>query len=84
MVQDTTELDYTFQELASRHGKAARQARLSLSFGKVRLLPPRHSSKKAPLTIWIVRVWEQTQPQGEEGLEWVLLTSVAVSTLKEA
>ncbi len=36
------------------------------------------------MTVWVVRVWEEQAPAGEEPLEWVLLTSVPTTTLEQA
>jgi Transposase DNA-binding len=64
----------------------ARVAHVALSFGCLRLLPPEHqpASQGRPLVVWVVRVWEPEPPEGVEGLEWVLLTSVATATLGQA
>lgn len=51
--------------------------------GQLTLLPPRNEPRasKDSLTVWIIRVWEEPPaqgeeplPQGEELLEWLLLT----------
>ena len=34
--------------------------------------------------MWVIRVWEEQAPEGEEPLEWVLLTSVPTTTLEHA
>jgi hypothetical protein len=39
---------------------------------------------KQPVTVWVIRVWQEQAPEGEESLEWVLLTSVPTHTLEEA
>jgi len=64
----------------------ARMARVVISFGCLRLLPPQNqpSSLWRPLVVWVVRVWEPEPPEGAEGLEWVLLTSVLTATLAQA
>ncbi len=73
-------------EVPARHGRQARSTQLQLAFGQMTLLPPRHEPRasKEPLTVWVVRVWEEQAPEGEEPLEWVLLTSVATTTLEQA
>ena len=73
-------------ELPARHGHQARSAQLQLAFGQMMLLPPRHDPRESrePLTVWVIRVWEEQAPQGEEPLEWILLTSVPTTTLEEA
>ncbi len=73
-------------ELPARHGHQKRSAQLQLACGQMTLLPPRHEPRanKEPLTVWVIRVWEEQAPEGEEPLEWVLLTSVPTTTLEEA
>ncbi len=73
-------------EVPARHGRQARSTQLQLSFGQMTLLPPRHEPRasKEPLTVWVIRVWEEQAPEGEEPLEWILLTSVPTTTLEEA
>ena len=34
--------------------------------------------------VWIIRVWEEQAPDGEEPLEWLLVTSVPTTTLEQA
>src|SRR5438034_7836086 len=73
-------------ELPARHGHQKRDAQLQLAFGQMTLLPPRHQPRagKEPLTVWVIRVGEEQAPEGEEPLEWVLLTSVPTTTLEQA
>jgi hypothetical protein len=70
---------------ATKQSKA-RVAHVVLSFGCLRLLPPQNqqSSELRPLVVWVVRVWEPEPPEGVEGLEWVLLTSVPTATVAQA
>lgn len=69
-------------EVKARHGRAARQTQLHLAYGPMTLLPPRYEPRAGPETIqvWVIRVWEEQAPEGEEPLEWVLLTSVPTTT----
>ncbi len=73
-------------EVPARHGRQARSTQLQLAFGQMTLLPPRHDPRESrdPLTVWVVRVWEEQAPAGEEPLEWILLTSVPTTTLEQA
>ena len=70
---------------ASKQTKA-RVAHVVISFGALRLLPPQHqpAGELRPLVVWVVRVWEPEPPEGVEGLEWVLLTSVPTATVEQA
>jgi hypothetical protein len=73
-------------ELPATKGRKARTAHLSLSYGKVRLLPPQKGPDKVlpPLLVWGVRAWEDSPPEGEASLEWILLTSIPTESLEEA
>ena len=73
-------------EVPARHGHQARSTQLQLAFGHMTLLPPRHEPRagKDPVTVWVIRVWEEQAPEGEEPLEWILLTSVPTTTLEQA
>jgi len=70
---------------ATKQSKA-RVAQVVISFGALRLLPPQSQqvSELRPLVVWVVRVWEPEPPEGVEGLEWVLLTSVPTATVEQA
>jgi hypothetical protein len=70
----------------ARHGYQARSSQLQLAFGQMTLLPPRNEPRagKDPVTVWVIRVWEERAPEGEEPLEWILLTSVPTTTLEQA
>src|SRR5713101_2473846 len=73
-------------EVPARHGHPGRSTHLQLAFGQMTLLPPRNEPRasKDPVTVWVIRVWEEQAPEGEEPLEWILLTSVPTTTLEEA
>jgi hypothetical protein len=74
---------------ATKQAKA-RVAQVVISFGCLRLLPPQNQQQNQqtrewrPLVVWVVRVWEPAPPEGVEGLEWVLLTSVPTMTVEQA
>ena len=73
-------------EVPARPGRTGRSTHLQLACGPLTLLPPRQEPRagKEPLTVWVIRVWEEQPPEGEEPLEWVLLTSVPTTTLEQA
>jgi len=67
--------------------RAARTAHVAISWGALRLLPPRSSATSAglhPLVVWVVRVWEPEPPEGVEALEWVLLCSLPIASPEQA
>jgi hypothetical protein len=73
-------------DLPATKQRPARVAHVVISFGSLRLLPPRsqQASNLLPLGVWVVRVWEPQPPEGVEPLEWVLLTSVPIQTVEQA
>jgi DDE family transposase len=74
-------------DLPARHGHKARSTRLYLSWTPLELLPPRHDPRLntlPPLPVWVIRVWEEGAPEGEEPLEWILLTSLVCTTCEQA
>src|SRR5258706_8921116 len=73
-------------EVPARHGHQARSTQLQLAFGQMTLLPPRQEPRvsKEPLTVWVIRVWEEQARDAEEPLEWLLLASVPTTTLEQA
>jgi hypothetical protein len=76
---------YTVQ--VPRHGtQPARLAVVALRYGAVELCPPCHRRREglAPVPVWAVQVVEEYPPAGVEPLEWLLLTTRAVTADGEA
>ncbi len=74
-------------DVPASHGRKARSTTLHLAWTHLSLLPPRHDprlNKLPPIPVWVVRVWEEEAPEGEEPLEWILLTSVGVTSCEQA
>jgi hypothetical protein len=73
-------------EVPASHGRKARVTTVQLAFDHVTLLPPRLEKRYGPdpLPLWAIRVWEEQPPEGEEALEWLLLTSVPTETVAQA
>jgi hypothetical protein len=68
-------------------GRSARKTTVQLAFTEVVLAVPgkKHGEyDNAPLAVWAIRVWEENTPAGEEPLEWILLTNVAVQSIADA
>lgn len=64
-----------------------RKAKLRVAAGTVTLLPTRTDPEvrhRPPVTCQVVRVWEDDPPCNSEGLEWILLTSLATTTFELA
>lgn len=66
--------------------RAGRVARCGVSFAgvQIRWSKPNGSPDGDPTRAFGVRVWELEPPAGEDGLEWVLLTNVAVEDVSDA
>jgi hypothetical protein len=45
---------------------------------------PRGEHDDTPLEVWAIRVWEIDPPAGEKGIEWILLSNVAVDNEEDA
>jgi hypothetical protein len=75
-------------EVPRSRNRKARTAVLEVQYCRMELLPPTHHQERktlSPVPVSVVRVREQgTVPEGEEPIEWVLVTSVPVASLAEA
>ncbi len=70
-------------------GRTARVATMSVKFAPFRMNPPRNNPKHGiealpDIQMYAVHVREQCPPEGEEPVEWMLLTNVPVCSLEEA
>ena len=70
-------------EIRAQQGRAARTARLALSYTTIKLAYPKNARKKhgldAQQTITVVRAWEL-----DGGLEWKLYTTLPVNSVEDA
>jgi hypothetical protein len=73
-------------QVPASHGRTARSTVVQLACGTLTVLAPRFEKRfsKEPMSMWAIRVWEEQTPEGEEPLEWILVTSVATTTLEQA
>ncbi len=62
----------------------ARRATLGIRFAPVRLNPPRKKSKLEPIDLWAVYASEVDAPNDVSPLEWLLLTTIEVTTPEDA
>jgi len=73
------------QHLKAGHGHPARDAQVKIAYSPVAIASYWLDRKGPPLEAWIIRVWEETPPEGvEEPLDWYLLTSVPTETVEQA
>jgi hypothetical protein len=67
--------------------RTAREAEMAVAFAPVQIKPPGKKNGKhgnTPLTVWVVRVWEVNPPEGQERLEWFLITNEPVLGYEDA
>lgn len=67
--------------------RTKRTARLNVAFAPVQILPPQEKKGEhgdQPLPVWIVRIWEPETPEGEEPVEWILITNHPIETVESA
>ncbi len=67
----------------TKQGKA-RSATLGIRFAAVRLSPPRKKAKLEPIDLWAVLASEIDAPDDVSPLEWMLLTTIEVTTPEDA
>ena len=70
----------------ARAARPARTAQVSLRYKPVKLCPPKHglNSGKEPVAVWLVHLIEDNPPQGQEPIEWFLLTTKPVTSIDDA
>jgi len=72
-------------ELTSRNECKTRKVRQEIRAGKVTLLPPKRPGLKLlPVKVNIVYCKEIKPPKGEDAIEWILMTSIAVENNENA
>lgn len=68
--------------------QAVRTAQVVKAWAPVVLPPssqaPKEERRQVPVKAWVLRVWELHPPEEVEGLEWILLSSLPVTTPAEA
>lgn len=68
----------------ARPGRCARTAETSVRYKQVELRPPDYHKDKPPIVLWIVHVVEDNPPEGDEGIEWYLLTTMKIESVQDA
>jgi len=72
--------------MGARAGQPAREATLLVRWRQVTLRPPnsRDKEKLPTITVWAVWACESQPPPGVEAVEWLLLTTVPITSTDEA
>lgn len=63
-----------------------REVTLCIAAGRARIRPPKREPELRslpPIDLYVVRAWDADAPKGEEGIEWILGTSLNVLTTCE-
>lgn len=75
-------------EVPARKNQPARKAAVVLQWTTVKIGPGSHTRldmrQHAPILIYMLRIWEPNPPQGAEAVEWILLSSLPITTVSEA
>jgi hypothetical protein len=86
----TSKVDTKSPKKKGKHKKVkriAREAKMAVTFAPVQIKPPGKKHGKhgnTPLPVWVVRVWEVDPPEGQERLEWFLITNEPVLSFEDA
>jgi hypothetical protein len=64
--------------------RITRTANMAVSVAAVQINPSKGGKKQPKLKVWAIRVWEIDPPEGQERLEWFLLTNEPVSSFSAA
>jgi hypothetical protein len=70
-------------EMRSRDNKPARKVLLNIAWVKIKISTPKNLTRKSEyeqIEAWCIRCWEDAS----DGLEWFLLTNLAITSKKEA
>lgn len=73
-------------EIPGRGKRPARTAEVVLAAAPVWVPAPAGTAQRRAqpiLAAWVIRIWEPDPPKGVEPLEWILLCSLATTTLEE-
>lgn len=68
----------------ARAKRLARIAEVSVRYVQVELNPPPYYKDKAPISVWVVHVSEDTPPANTQTLEWFLLTTIDIRSIDDA
>jgi hypothetical protein len=75
---------YQAVQASRRRGCAARVAHLAVRFAEVEIHPPKRHLGHPTVRVWAILAREEDPPSGAQPLEWLLLTTLPVSTAEQA
>lgn len=71
-------------QVPRRGNRAARIAKMAISYARIELKAPKRKEKLKPITVWAVWARETDVPQNTTALEWMLLTTCEVESFAQA
>jgi hypothetical protein len=71
-------------ELPRQGSRPKRQAHLEIRFASLTLCAPKQHAGKSPIAVWAVLAQERNAPAGVKPLEWMLLTTVPLTSAQQA
>ncbi len=83
LIRDTNPIGTIRLAVKKNPQQKKRLAKLKVAIKKVTILPPYPVQDKTPIVCAVVYAGEKKPPKGQEPIEWVLLTSLDVSTLRD-
>ncbi len=83
-IRDATSLGTAHLAVKKRQHQTKRLALLTVASKKVTLLSPLPSQNETPIECTVVYAKEKIPPEGQEPVEWVILTSLEGATFEEA
>jgi hypothetical protein len=68
----------------ARPKRPGRMAQLAVRYKRVKLMPAHYHADKDPIEIWVVHALEENPPANTNAVEWFLLTTVNITSSKDA
>jgi len=68
----------------ARPKRAERLAEMTLRYRQVELPAPRHVDNGGPISLWLVHAVEEQPPPGVKPLEWLVLTTMTITSPEQA
>lgn len=84
LIRDTKPIGTIRLAVKKRLQQKKRLAKLKVAIKKVTMPPPYPMRDSSPVVCTIVYAGEKKPPKGQKPIEWVLLTSLDISTLQDA
>lgn len=84
LIRDVTPMGTVHLAVKKRSTQKKRLALLTVASKKVTLLPPYPSTHEAPIACTVIYAKERRPPEGQEPIEWIILTSLDGTKFEES